>query len=747
MDRAWRIVAWSARPRLKWAALLLWIIITVVVSPLASRLADAQKNDAAAFLPAGAESTRVLTAQRLLPGGDAVPAIVVFARDPELTSADRATVEALGHELQRFSVIPIGGPIPSPRGNALLLSISLAQRSDIVDFTHDVKEIRRIVRNAAPPGLQTGLAGPAGLLTDSYDVFSGVDTTLLFVTGGVVAVILLIVYRSPFLWLAPLLSVAIADQVATALTYLAARYGELTVNGQSAGILRVLVFGAGTDYALLLIARYREELTRHESAHEAMGVAIRRAGPAVVASAATVIVGLLCLLLGDLNSDRGLGPVGAIGIAAALVTMMTLLPAVLVACGRRLFWPFIPVYGTGAVEESGFWSRAGARIAARPRRVWIAATLVLTGLAFATVHLNTDLRGDQGFTGPVDSVVGQELAQRSFPAGATAPAYVIANASAAADVLATIRGNPAVTAAEENGRGANLVQFIAILSPPPDTKASFDTVKQLRDAVHAIPGADGLVGGTTAVNLDVRTASVRDQRVVIPVVLSVLAVILGLLLRAVVTPLLLIATVVLSFLAALGASALAYDWLFGFAGADPSLPLLGFIFLVALGIDYNIFLMIRVREEAERIGPEPGVRHGLAVTGGVITSAGVVLAATFSVLFILPLVQLAEVGFLVAFGVLLDTLVVRSILVPALALDIGPKIWWPSRLATLPPDRLGTAGAGSATDHQQRRGPSRALGHTEHTEHAVTTPREAASAITDVPRSRRDSATDIRESP
>ncbi|WP_322768670.1 MMPL family transporter [Frankia sp. Cr1] len=691
MAKAWKIAAKPARPRLTWVTLLLWIIIAVVATPLAGRLTGAQTNDASAFLPTDAESTRVLTAEKLLPGGDAVPAIVVLARDPELTPADRATAETLSHELQRFSVIPIGAPVPSPRGNALLLSISLAQRADIVDFTDDVKEIRRIVRHAAPPGLQTGLAGPAGLLTDSYDVFSGVDTTLLFVTAGVVAAILLIVYRSPFLWLAPLLSVAIADQAATALTYLGARYGGLTVNGQSAGILRVLVFGAGTDYALLLIARYREELTRYESVYEAMRVAIRRAGPAIVASAATVIAGLLCMLLGDLNSDRGLGPVGAIGIAAALVTMMTLLPAALVACGRRLFWPFIPGYGVGTVEESGFWSRTGARIAARPRLVWIATTLMLTGLAFATLHLNTSLRGDQGFTKPVDSVVGQELVQRSFPAGATAPTYVIANITATDDVLSTIRRNPAVTAVGETGRGATLVQFIVILAQPPDTQASFDTIKALRGAVHAIPAADALVGGTTAVNLDVRTASVRDQKVIIPVVLGVLAVILGLLLRAVVAPLLLIATVVLSFLAALGASALAYDWLFGFAGADPSLPLLGFIFLVALGIDYNIFLMIRVREEAERLGPRAGARRGLAVTGGVITSAGVVLAATFSVLFILPLVQLAEVGFLVAFGVLVDTFVVRSILVPALALDIGPKIWWPSRLARLPAGPPGTA--------------------------------------------------------
>ncbi|WP_250285051.1 MMPL family transporter [Frankia sp. CiP1_Cm_nod2] len=691
MGRIWQAVAWSAGPRLKWALLLGWIVVATVASPLAFRLSDAQRNEASAFLPSRAESTRLLEAQKLLPGGDSVPAVVVFSRDPELTPTDRKAVEDVGRRIGEFSERPVSMPISSPRGNTLLLAVSIAQSADVVEFTDKVKEIRRIAREAAPPGLQTSLTGPAGLVTDTFDVFSGVETRLLFVTAGVVAVILLLVYRSPVLWLIPLLTVAVADQTATALVYLAAEHAGLTVNGQSAGILRVLVFGAGTDYALLLIARYREELTRHSDAHAAMRVAIRRAGPAIVASAATVIISMLCLLLGELNSNRGLGPVSAIGIAVALVTMMTLLPAALVVCGRRLFWPFVPRYGARAREESGAWSRVGTTIAARPRTTWIAAVLVLTGLAFATVHLDTGLRQDQGFTRPMDSVTGQEIVQRSFPAGTTAPAYVVVNAARADEVRAVIARNPAVATVVESDRGAGLVQFLVVLSQPPDTKASFDTIRQLRDTVHAIPAADALVGGNTAVNLDVRTASVHDRKVIIPAVLVVVAVVLGLLLRSVLTPLLLIATVVLSFLAALGSSALAYDWLFGFAGADPALPLLGFIFLVALGIDYNIFLMTRVREEAGRIGTRPGVRHGLAVTGGVITSAGVVLAATFSALFILPLVQLAEVGFLVAFGVLLDTLVVRSVLVPALAIDIGPKIWWPSRLAKPPPDQPTTA--------------------------------------------------------
>ncbi|WP_018506199.1 MMPL family transporter [Parafrankia discariae] len=688
--------------RFRWAVVLVWLLIGVAISPLALMLTDAETNDAAAFLPEDAESTRLLEAQRRLPGGDAVPAVVVLARDSGLTSEDLNVATTLRTELADFATTTIPQIIPAPDHRAVLITIPMPQTTDADRFTSDVARMRTIARHAAAaePGLDSAVTGPAGLVSDTYDVFVKIEGALLIVTASIVAVILLVVYRSPFLWVVPLLSVGIADQTAAGLIYLLAEHAGLTVNGQSAGMLRVLVFGAGTDYALLLISRYREELTRQAEPAAAMLVALRRAGPAILASAGTVIIGMLCLLLGELNSHRGLGPVCAIGIAVALVTMLTLLPAAMVVGGRRLFWPFVPRLSQPDLNQSdpnqpdldqpdldqpersvetGAWARVGAVIGRRPRTVWVTTAAVLGALVLGMLVLPGVLRQDQAFRDDVESVQGQHLAERSFPPGVTAPTFVVADSARADAVAETVRATPGVAAAVESGRTAELVQFLVVLDAPPDSPESFRAVQRLRTAVHALPGADALVGGNTAVNLDVRDAAVRDRELIIPVVLIVVLLILGLLLRSVVAPLLLMGTVVLSFFAALGASALVYRYVFDFPGIDPALPLIGFIFLVALGVDYNIFLMTRVKEETEHLGHAAGIRRGLAVTGGVITSAGVVLAATFAVLIIFPLVQLAETGFLVAFGVLLDTLVVRSVLVPALALDVGPVVWWPSR--------------------------------------------------------------------
>ncbi|WP_256788225.1 MMPL family transporter [Frankia sp. AvcI1] len=717
-------MSWVIGRRSAWVVIVLWLAIGGGASPMAFRLADAQKNDASAFLPAEAESTRLLAAQRHFPGADAVPAVVVLTRPAGLTPADRSAATAIGGALAPFAAGPVLGPVVAPDGHSLILTVPLAQLDDAARFTDNVREMRRIAARIAPAGTETAITGPAGLVADAFQMFRTIESRLLLVTAGIVAVILLVVYRSPLLWLVPLVSVGIADQTAAGIVSLLARHGVLTVNGQSSGILRVLVFGAGTDYALLLIARYREELTRHRDPRRAMREAMRHAGPAVLASAGTVVIGMLCLLFGVLASDRGLGPVGAIGISTALVTMTTLLPAAMVLCGRRLFWPLIPRFGEhppvtdtarrgpaaraahdnalaaptapghedltefDLAEEPGRWVRIGAAIDRRPRTVWVGTSLVLGGLIVGLLTMNTSLRQDEGFRHRVESVRGIELISADFPPGVSAPTYVIAAGRVAPQVAAVIRATPGVAGVAEAGRAGDRVQFVVVLGDRPDSPASFDAVRELRSRVHRVPGAGALVGGNTAVNLDVRHAAVRDRQVIIPLVLAVVLVVLMFLLRAIVAPLMLMATVVLSYLAALGASAVAYRWIFGFPGADPSLPLLAFIFLVALGVDYNIFLMTRVREEAARIGPRPGVLHALAVTGGVITSAGVVLAATFSALIIFPLVQLAEIGFVVAFGVLLDTLVVRSILVPALTLDIGRRIWWPSRLAR-PDDTAG----------------------------------------------------------
>ncbi|MCL9761929.1 MMPL family transporter [Frankia sp. AiPa1] len=706
--------------RSAWAVIAFWIIVAAAISPLAFQLPHAQKNDASAFLSSDAESTRLLAAQRGFPGGDAVPAVLAMTRPGGLNAADRAAADSIRTAMRRFASGQILGPIVSSNGRTLVLIIGLTQIDDASRFTDELSEMRDIARSLAPPGAEVAITGPAGLIADTYHLFSSIESLLLLVTAGIVAVILLLVYRSPLLWLVPLISVSIADQTASGIVTLLARHAGLTVNGQSSGILRVLVFGAGTDYALLLIARYREELTRHRDSRQAMIEAIRRAGPAIVASAGTVIIGMLCLLFGALASNRGLGPVGAIGILAAVITMTTLLPAALTVCGPTLFWPRVPRFGEhppvldvarrgpaarsahaaalaaptlpghedltefDLAAEPGRWVRIGAAIDRRPRAVWVVTSLLLGGLAVGLLTMDTSLREDQGFRSGVESVRGIEMVSADFPPGVASPTYIIANASATTAVQAAIRATPGVAGVPQTARAGSRVLFLVVLRDRPDSAESFDAVRDLRARVHRVPGSQALVGGNTAVNLDVRDAADRDRMVIIPLVLAVVFAVLIFLLRAIVAPLLLIATVVLSFLAALGASAVAFRWLFGFPGSDPSLPLFAFIFLVALGVDYNIFLMTRVREEAHRIGPRPGVLHALAVTGGVITSAGIVLAATFSALIIYPLIQLAEVGFVVAFGVLIDTLVVRSVLVPALSLDIGRRIWWPGRLASPP---------------------------------------------------------------
>jgi putative drug exporter of the RND superfamily len=484
------------------------------------------------------------------------------------------------------------------------------------------------------------------------------------------------------LFLFPLIAAGTALTAAQAVIYLLADSGTLTVNAQSAGILTVLVFGAGTDYALLLVARYREELRRHEDRHEAMAFALHRAGPAIVASAATVILGMLCLLAAEMNPTQGLGPVAAIGIAVGLLAMITLLPALLVIAGRWVFWPTRPTFGSADHTETGFWARVGNRIAPRPRVVWVTTTVILGALALGITGLNANgLQTRDSFIGTPESVVGGDILAAHFPAGTGQPVAVVSNADQAAAVRTALAGTDGISSVTEPVVKNDLAYLEGTLTDPPDSDAAKATVDRARDAVHAIPGADAKVGGGTASIVDLQRASDRDNKVIIPLVLVVVFLILTLLLRALVAPVVLVATVVLSFLAALGISALVFEHIFGFAGTDTSFPLFVFVFLVALGIDYNIFLMTRVHEESKQHGTRRGALIGLAATGGVITSAGLVLAGTFAVLATLPVVAFAEIGFAVAIGVLLDTIIVRSVLVTALNLDIGRYMWWPSRLS------------------------------------------------------------------
>jgi putative drug exporter of the RND superfamily len=671
----------------KWLVVAAWLAAGVALGPLSRQVSDVYDNDISAWVPRTAESTRARELASGFPDGQQLTAVVVYVRAGGLSDDDRAKVAADRRVLAGLALgRKVQPPVASPDGQALLLGVALDGRDEDAAYDATVR-IRRQVAAGAPAGLQVKVTGPAGFMVDAADAFGHIDTTLLLVTVAVVAALLLVTYRSPVLWLLPLVAVLLANGIASAAVYLLARGGTLTVNGQSGGILTVLVFGAGTDYALLLVARYREELHHHADRHQAMAAALRRAGPVLLASGATVIAGLGCLLAADMNNTRSLGPVGALGIACALLAMTTLLPALLVLGGRWLFWPRIPHPGSPLQPEQTAWARVGGRIAHRPRAVWATTAVLLAALAAGATGIRTGVPGEQAYTTTPESIAGQQLLASHYPAGAAAPAEVIASAATEPAVTATLRATPGVAAVLPPTHAGELVQLRAVLADPADSPTAERTIQRLRAAVRAIPGADALVGGLTATNLDIADATRHDRTVVIPLVLAVVFVVLAVLLRALVAPLLLIATVVLSFLAALGATWLATDRLLGVPALDHQLILIGFVFLVALGIDYNIFLITRVREEAGRLGHRPGVLRGLAATGGVITSAGLVLAATFAVLSVLPVTWAVQLAILVAVGVLLDTLVVRSVLVPALALDAGPAIWWPSRHARRPLQR------------------------------------------------------------
>jgi RND superfamily putative drug exporter len=669
----------------KWIVLAVWVGLVVVAGPLAGKLTGVEKNDNSAWLPGKAEATQVSELQRRFQTADIAPAVVVYERQSGITADDRAKAAADVRALGGIDGVrgQVVGPIPARDGQALQVVVPVAVDAGGWMKIGDVVTAVKHVTGTGSAGLSVSLAGPAAIAADSAKAFEGIDSALLYTTLIVVTVILLITYRSPVLWLLPIVTAGIALTSSQAVIYLLAKHAGLTVNGQSAGILTVLVFGAGTDYALLLVARYREELRRHEDRHEAMARALHRAGPAIVASAATVAIGMLCLVFAEMNATKGLGPVAAIGIGVGLLAMISLLPALLVIFGRWLFWPVRPRFGSAEPTVTGVWARLGRRVARRPRVVWVVTALVLGAMALGLFQLKASgLSIADSFVTKQPSIAGQEVLGRHFPAGQGQPVVVIGKAGAADELRRTLGATDGIVDVSDPVVKDGLVQLQGTLRDAPDSKAAQATVDRLRAAVHPLAGADAKVGGSTALVVDMNRANQHDNRLVIPLVLLVVLVILGLLLRSVVAPLVLIATVVLSFAAALGVSALIFRHVFGFAGADSSFPLYVFVFLVALGIDYNIFLMTRVREEAAQHGTRRGALIGLAATGGVITSAGLVLAGTFAALSSLPMVAFAEIGFAVALGVLLDTLVVRSVLVTALNLDLGRRMWWPGRLTT-----------------------------------------------------------------
>ena len=676
-------------PVTKWIVLGFWLIAVAGLGSFSSKLAEVQNNEASSWLPASAESTRALEKLEPFQDPNAIPTVVVYEKESGLTPGDLAAAEEQAAEFQQMEGVEgqVVGPIPSEDGQVAQTVVTFNFGKNGWEAMPDTADALREM--AAIDGGTVYIAGSGGQAADSFEAFAGIDSTLLLAALTVVVVILLFTYRSPVLWILPIFSVVVGLGCSLGLVYFLAKYANLTVNGQSQAILSILVIGAGTDYALLLVARYREELRRHEDRHEAMAFALHRAAPAILASAATVVVGMLCLVFAEMSSTAGLGPVTAIGIALTFLVMVTLLPALLVICGRWIFWPKRPGFGSHEPTSSGIWAKVGQRIAVRPRAVWAVTGALLLVACLGLLRLDADgLASDEQYTQEFGSVTGQKVLADHGLVDASNPIMVAADADRADAVVEAMSGVEGIEPPSEPQVQDGVAFITAAVPGDPASPYAFDRVEDVRAAVGDIEGADALVGGFSAIYLDTKTASSRDNVVIIPLVLLVVFLILVLLLRALASPVILIGTVVLSFGAALGISTLAFEYLFPAlvdrwpdgAQTDASFPLFAFVFLVALGIDYNIFLMTRVREETMTKGTRHGSLVGLTSTGGVITSAGVVLAATFLVLGTLPLVFLAELGTAVALGVLLDTMIVRSVLVTAINLDLGSRIWWPSRL-------------------------------------------------------------------
>ena len=664
-----RIFEIASGPRAKWAVTLVWLACAVVAGSVAGKFQGAQKNDITSYLPAGAESVHALAAMNRLTGGAVLtPTVVVFSRPGGLRPADFVRIEqdatALDTQLPA-GTLPAIAPDVSRDGDAALLDYGLFLHGSSTVLNDDVSLMLRVA-HSGPPGLAAEVTGPGGVSYDAGQVFKTINGKLLIVTVVLVFLLLILIYRSPLFWAIPLVSVGLAEACAEGLGYGLTQAG-VTVDSLSAGILTVLIFGTGTDYALLLVARYREELRTHDDRHEAMRIALRRAGPVIFASASTVIAALLCLLAADVNSTRGLAPIAAIGVALAMTATLTLLPALLLIFGRRAFWPFVPVAGSsGADETHGPWRRVAELISRRHRLIASVTVALLAVLCIGLVDLNPTLGGNDVFTAAVQSVRGQEAIQQHFAAGASAPVdVVVGDPARLAAVRAAVARAPGISRAPGSlsptvtGAGG-LSVFTADLSVNPTTTRSYALILAIRAVAKAAGGPTTLIGGATAEQEDYDVAAARDNRVILPMILIAVALILAALLRSLTAPLLLIGTVVASYAAALGAGAFVFHNVLHYAGEDPSLELFSFLFLVALGCDYNIFLMARVREEASLRGTGQGMVRALAVTGGVITSAGIVLAGTFSALASLPLVTYAEVGLVIAFGVLLDTFLVSN---------------------------------------------------------------------------------------
>jgi len=684
--------------------LLVWLGVAGIGGPTFGKLDQVQSNDQATFLPASAEATRALDWQQRFDGSGAIPAVVVLEA-PDASALGDVEPKALAAAVADLDVVrgDVAGPFPSEDGLALEMIVPLDAG---VDTDQAVEELRGLLDAEVPAGVTPYVAGPAGLTADLIGAFAGIDGILLLAALGAVLVILLLVYRSLLLPLAVLLTAMSALCAAILAVFWMAKAGWIALDGQSQGILSILVIGAATDYSLLVVARHKEAVANGAGRLAAVGAALRGAAAPIVASAATVTAGLLCLVFSDLNSNKALGPIGASGIVFSVLAALTLLPALLGLLGRASYWPLVPRHHdhvpSSPVEGAGVWGRTARLVRRHPRRLWITtAVILLAGCAGVTQLQATGVPQSELVLGQTESAAGQDALARHFDAGAGSPATLVTAAEQGEKMLDRVQDVDGVASAYLQAPGGvpagvgapgsetrpqvvdGRVLLSVTLSDPADSSAAQQTVMALRDAAHAVD-PEALVGGPSAVALDTNLTAEADLVKIIPLVLGAILVILVLLLRSILAPVLLVLTTVLSYGTAMGVSALVFNGVFGFPGADPSVPLFGFVFLVALGVDYNIFLMTRVREESLLHGTREGVLRGLAVTGGVISSAGIVLAATFAALGVIPIMFLVQLAFIVSFGVLLDTLVVRSLLVPALTYDLGDRIWWPWRLRSLP---------------------------------------------------------------
>ncbi|WP_330345949.1 MMPL family transporter [Streptomyces longwoodensis] len=669
------------RRAVPWALLGLWVAVLALAGPFAAKLADVQHDRATDYLPSSADSTRVARIQDALPGGESTEMVIVYHRDGGLNADDRRVAAGQVEKIAAAHQLVGGAPegIPSDDGTTLMYPV-VSNEPGHDEKLRDalVEDVRGIARGQ--DGLSVEVGGTAALGTDAGKVYDSLGGPLLYTTVAVVALLLILIYRSPVLWLVPLVVAGIADLLSMGVAYGLNQAFGTTVTGQSSAVMTILVFGAGTDYALLLVSRYREELRRIERPYEAMVAALRGCGPAVLASSGTVAAGLLCLLAADLNSSRGMGPLGTVGVLCALIAMLTLLPAVLVLLGRRVFWPLVPAYGSEPAQRRSLFAAMGDSAGRRPLTVLATGAVLLGALALGTLNLPGPVKQEDSFVTEPEAVTAMGILARAYPERGTQPIDVITPADRVDGTLATIRDTRGVESAEKGRTGHGWAEISVIAKDTPQSAGETATIKSLRSRLKG-----SYVGGDSAEQIDLEDTNSRDTKIVVPLVLVSVLLILFVLLRSLVAPLVLVAAVVAVWGAALGIGGLAFGPVLGLEGTDPGLGLLSFVFLVALGVDYGIFLMHRMREES-LVGAEPAAAALIALrsTGAVIASAGLVLAATFAVLMNMGLVQLVELGFVIAVGVLLDTFLVRTYLVTSASVALRRKMWWPGALSREP---------------------------------------------------------------